>query len=225
MGLNNRNSTNIMKPDLQIKEKINGIYPLIAEIDFNVSTLEQFYGKLSAGEMHMFDKYQLLNMMRSNLWNLSMLDLCKLFLENENYSFNCLINILVNNYSKVTFKKAISLKELKELIEKVKPYEVYIQNIKDIRDMKIAHKDSKNNFNTVMLYQLRALINLAQEIFNPIYSALYDSDFIWDFKEDTRELSMIKNLAKYESIFTIVSRADISREIHIKTNDLIRIIK
>ena len=214
-----------MKPDLQIKEKIDGIFPLIAEIDFNVSTLEQFYGNLSANELSMFDKYQLLHMLRHSLWNISMLDLCKLFIENENYSFNCLINIIVNNYSKVTFKKGISIKDLRELNEKTKPYEGYIQNIKDVRDVKIAHKDNKSLFNTVMLHQLRALIDLAQTIFDPINNALYDSHVIWNFKNDTKEISMIKNLAKYESLRKIVSRAEISKNNHIATIDLIKIIR
>jgi hypothetical protein len=213
-----------MKTDFQIKEKIDGIYPLIAEIDFNVSTLEQIYGKLSMNELLMFDKYQLLHMQRHNLWNVSMLNLCKLFVENENYSFYCLINIIINQYSKVTFKKSISLKELEELKKKIEPFNSYIQSIKEIRDMKIAHKDSKNVFNNVMLHHLRALINLAQEIFNPIYSALYDSEFRWEFKNDTKELSMIKNLAKFEALRRIINVAELSKSVSIPTKDLVKIL-
>lgn len=213
-----------MKPDVQIKEKIDGIYPLIAEIDFNVSTLEQFYVKLSAEELFMFDKYQLLHMLRQNLWNTSMLDLCKLFIENENYSLYCLINIIINQHSRVSFKKSLSLNELIKLRKKIEPYKYYIQSIKEIRDVKIAHKDSKNDFNTVMLYQLRALVNLSQEIFNPIYDSLYDSEFMWEFKKDTKELSMIKNLAKFESLRKIISIAEITKANHIPTIDLVHIL-
>lgn len=91
-----------MKIDFQIKEKIDGIYPLIAEIDFNVNTLQRFYEELSTDELLVFDKYILLQVLRHYLWNASILDLCKLFVENEKFSFNCLFNIIINNYKTVS---------------------------------------------------------------------------------------------------------------------------
>ena len=214
-----------MSIDNQIKHKVEGIYPLIAEVDFNVSNLEQFYTKLTAEEIIIFDKYQLLQTLRHSLWNLSILDLCKLFLESEKYSLYRLINILINNYRSISFIKPLTIKELKAMIDKIKPYANYIDKLKYLRDIRIAHRDDKGGPNNIMLKELRELIKLAQLIFNQIYASLYDSEFIWNFKENTRELSLIRNLAKYESIFKIVSLAEITKSTQLFTKDLSKIIR
>jgi hypothetical protein len=75
-----------------------------------------------------------------------------------------------------------------------------------------------------MLYELRALIDLAKAIFNPIYAALYDSDFIWLLKEDERALSLIRNIAKYESIQVLVFQSDLFKKKEIHTADILNII-
>ena len=213
-----------MNIDLQVKKKIDGIFPLIAEVDFNLNTLEQFYEDLSQEEILMFDKYDLLSMLRHYLWKGSILDLCKLFIEDEKYSFNCLVNTIVNNYKRVSFKSPLAIKEIVGYYEKTKDFELYIKHIKEVRDFTLAHKDDKTIFNTPMLYELRALIELAKSIFNPIYAGLYDSTFIWLNKEDTRALGLIRNIAKYESIRTLVFRSDLSKKREIQTADLLNII-
>ncbi len=213
-----------MKIDLQIKEKIEGIYPLIAEIDFNVNTLEQFYEKLSADELLIFDKYLLLQVLRHYLWNASILDLSKLYVENEKYSFNYLFNIIINNYKRVSFKNPLSLNDIKCLYDKIKDYEVYIKKVKDVRDLNIAHKDNKSDFSSIMLYQLKALVGLAKEIFNPLYEALFDSTFIWILKEDDRQLSLVKNIAKYEILKKHIFQTYASKKKEVQTFDLIKII-
>ena len=76
----------------------------------------------------------------------------------------------------------------------------------------------------VMLYQLRALVNLAQDIFNPIYNAITGSHFMWDIANDGRSLSLIKNLAKFESLRRIVSIAEISNANNIQTKELVKIL-
>jgi hypothetical protein len=213
-----------MNIDLQIKKKIDGIFPLIAEVDFNVNTLEQFYEDLSSEELLMFDKYQLLSVLRHYLWRASILDLCKLFIEEEKYSFCCLINILVNNYKRVSFKNPLTISEIKGYYTKTEDFKIYIKHIKEVRDYSIAHKDDKNTFNNLMLYELRVLIDQAKAIFNPIYAALYDSDFIWLLKEDERALSLIRNIAKYESIQVLVFQSDLSKKKEIHTADILNII-
>lgn len=213
-----------MNINQQVKKKIDGIYPLIAEVDFNVNTLEQFYEDLSSEEMLVFDKYELLSILRHYLWKGSILDLCKLFIENEKYSFSRLINIIENNYKSVTFKSPITIKEILGLYDKTKDFEIYIKHVKEVRDVSVAHKDDKVVYNNLMLYELRALVELAKAIFNPIYASLYDSDFIWLLKEDKRALSLIKNIAKYESIQTLAFRSDLSKKKDIQTADLIKII-
>lgn len=213
-----------MNIDLQIKKKIDGIFPLIAEVDFNVNTLEQFYEDLSSEELLIFDKYQLLSVLRHYLWRAAILDLCKLFIENEKYSFSCLINILVNNHKRVSFKSPLPINEIIGYYDKTKEFNIYINHIKEERDSSIAHKDDKITFNNLMLYELRVLIDLAKAIFNPIYAALYDSDFIWLLKEDERALSLIKNIAKYESIQMLVFKSDLTRKKEIQTADLLNII-
>jgi hypothetical protein len=213
-----------MNIDLQVKKKIDGIFPLIAEVDFNVNTLEQFYEDLSSEEILVFDKYELLSILRHYLWKGSILDLCKLFIENEKYSFRRLVNIIVNNYKRVSFKSPLTTKEIFGLYDKTKDFEIYIKHVKEVRDVSVAHKDDKVVFNNLMLYELRALVELAKAIFNPIYAALYDSDFIWLLKEDKRALSLIKNIAKYESIQKLAFRSDLSKKKDIQTADLIKII-
>lgn len=212
------------KIDQQIKEKIDGIYPLIAEIDFNVNTLEQFYEELSADESLVFDKYILLQVLRHYLWNASILDLCKLYIETEKYSFNCLFNIIINNYNIVSFKNPLSLDQIRSMPSKIKNFDVYIKKIKDVRDLNIAHKDNRTNYSAVMLHQLKALVGLAKEIFNPLYEALYDSTFIWLLKEDERALSLIKDIAKYEAIREYIFKSDFLRNDTIQTSKLIRFI-
>jgi hypothetical protein len=212
------------KIDNQIKEKIDGIYPLIAEIDFNVNTLVQFYEELSSDELLVFDKYILLQVLRHYLWNSSILDLCKLYIDNEKYSFNCLLNILINNHSRVSFKNPLSLDEIQNMADKIKKFDGYIVKIKDVRDSNIAHKDNKTNYGAVMLHHLKALVTLAKEIFNTLYEDLYDSTFIWLLKEDERAISLISNIAKYEAIRKYVFNADFLREGTIPTSKLIRFI-
>jgi hypothetical protein len=213
-----------MNIDLQIKKKIDGIIPLIAEVDFNINTLEQFYEDLSAEELIMFERYQLLSILRHYLWKVSVLDLCKLFIEDEKYSFNCLTNIMINKYRNVSFKNPLTVKEIKDYYNKTNDFGIYIKQIKEIRDSTIAHKDDKIIYTTLMLYQLRALVELAKGIFNPIYAALYDSDFIWLLKEDKRPLSLIKNISKYESIHKLIFKSNLSKKKEIQTAVLIKII-
>jgi hypothetical protein len=75
-----------------------------------------------------------------------------------------------------------------------------------------------------MLYLLHALNKLAQEIFNAIYNALYNSTFLLNSKSDIKELSMVKNLAKYDSLFNRISVAERTNATHIPTGDLVKII-
>jgi serine/threonine protein kinase len=209
----------------QLKKKIDGIYPLIAEVDFNVSTLEHIYTVLSAEELIMFDKYHLLQTLRHSLWNFSILDLCKLFLESEKFSLHRLINILINNHKQVSFIKTITIRELKGITDQIWPYKDKIDKLKYLRDIRIAHRDDKSGPNNILLRDLRELVKLSQLIFNSIYDSLYDSKFIWRFKEDTKELSMIRYLAKYDSIYKIVSVAEVTKSLQISTKVLSKIIR
>jgi hypothetical protein len=214
-----------MKIDIQIKEKLDGIFPIIAEVEYNVSILEYIYGTLSADERLLFDKYHLLQTLRSTLWNISILDLCKLLLKTEKYSLQCLINTINHNYKNVTFKIPISTSELQLLADEIILYQHKIKPLKFLRDNRIAHKDNKDEFNSVMLYDLRSLINVSKKIYNVIFRAINDSDFLWDHIADEREISMIKNLAKYESIRNIISNHELRKLDKMNALELVSIIK
>jgi AbiU2 len=213
-----------MNTDDQVKEKMDGIMQLIAEIDFNVNTLEQFHNELSSDELTMFDKYELLNVLRHYLWESSILDLCKLFVENEKFSFNCLLNILVNNYKRISFKSPIEINEIKKFYNLLTESAAYIKHIKEARDLDIAHKDNKNTFDPILITELKTLINLAKNIFNTIFGALNNSTFLWINTDDKRAIYLIKDIAKYDIIQNLVYRTDLSKKMEISTFDLLKII-
>jgi hypothetical protein len=207
-----------------IDNQIESIRDLIANADFKISTLEQFYKDLSAEELLLFDKYELLQFIKINLWNSSILDLCKLFIPKEDFSLFKLLKTSIDKFHLIKFQGIISINDLSQLIDRIDPFQDRIIKVKKIRDKYIAHKDNKVEFNSLMLYELRSLIDLAQAIFNKIYSGLYDSEFIWDFKHDKQELSMIENLAKYELIRKTIFQADISNKKEIRTSEIAAIL-
>ena len=208
----------------QILEKLDGILPLIAEIDFNINTLEKFHNKLSYNELKMFENYDLLSILRHYFWKSSILDLCKLFVEDEKYSFNCLLNILENNFKNVIFKSHLSKEEIKEFRESLKKSSNQIDHIKEVRDINIAHKDNKNPSDPIMLSELSYLITLAKEIFSKIFGTINDSTIIWQLTDDNRALLLIKDIAKYNTIKELVFKTDLSQKREISTRDLLNII-
>lgn len=213
--------THLVKINQQIKDQVDAIINLIANIDFNISALEQFYKDLTANELLIFDKYQLLEFLKISLWNSAILNLCILFNSEEDFGLVKLINTLINNFKRVNFKEKVTIQDLTLLLEQINHYNGSIKKLKVVRDKAISHKDHSQEFSAILLSELRVLTDIAQSVFNKIFTSLYSSDFDWDQKYDKHELSLIKNLANFEKLRLTISKAEICKKRAITINELL----
>jgi len=213
-----------MRIDEQIKEKLNELMKIISSADDYISKLEQFSKVLTEKEKTLFDKYPLLDIIRFSFWDLAVLEICKLFNPDEKYGLTKILNIIINNYSKIPWKVNLRKKEFTDLIKQINQKEYLVERLKRIRDNFIAHLDDRKYVDSLAISELRSLVDLSQTVYKKIELGINDSDMIWDFKNDTLDMKMIKNLFKFEALREYIVTNDFKRVQYISTDDLIKIL-
>lgn len=208
----------------QLKNKLKRTMEIIASGDDYISKLEQFSRVLTEEEQSLFNKYPLLDMIRFAFWDFAVLEICKLFNPKEDLSLSKTLNLVINNYSKINWKHKIALEEFNTLSAKLKQKSILIARIKKIRDNCIAHYCKNDYSDYFTISEFRELFDLSQLIYNKIELALNGSEMSWDFKYDTMDMKLVKNLYKFESLREFICKNDFKGEKFVTTESLIKIL-
>jgi hypothetical protein len=161
---------------------------------------------------------------RFSFWDIAILEVCKLLNPVEKYSLYKVLNIAINNYSKISWKYPIHKKELTDLLARIDQQKYLFDRLKRIRDNFIAHLDDRKYMDSLVISELRLLIDLSHSVYNKIKMGLTGSEMIWDSQNDTMDMMAIKNLAKFEVLRKHIQVCDLKREKFIPIEDLIYIL-
>jgi hypothetical protein len=208
----------------QIRINFLKIRMSLAITDINIKSLSQFVNKLSEDERQQFTKYPLLWRMRFAFWNLAILELYKIYKEDESNSLIGFINSLINNYKRIKWQEDIELGELKN-------YKSVIVNLKDMiskiityRNKVVAHSDKTKPSVQLHIDELIDLLDNAKTIYDKINYSLNDTMTNWDSMDDNYDLALIKNICKYNQIREMVTIAKIQKKPTMETKILMKII-
>jgi hypothetical protein len=213
-----------MKIEDQLLEKQSELLQIISAADDFTSKIEQFSRILTDNEKVLFDKYPLFDMARFSFWDIAILEVCKLYNPQEKYSLYKILKIAINNYSKIHWKNTIPLKDLTDLLARLDQHKDLFERLKRIRDNFIAHLDDRKYMDSLIISELRQLIDLSQIVYNKINTGLNGSEMIWDSKNDTADMMAIKNLAKFEALRKHIQVTDFKNEKFILVGDLLNLL-
>jgi hypothetical protein len=214
-----------MKIEDQLLEKQSELFKIIAFADEIISKLEQFSKILTENEKALFDKYALFDLARFSFWDVAILEVCKLYNPEEKYSLHKILNIAINNYSKISWKVTFNLKELNDLQSCIDQQKNLISRLIGIRDHFIAHLDDKQYMDSLVISELRLLLDLSQIVYNKINLGLNGSEMTWDSQNDTSDMNALKNLTKFEALRNHILVNDFKGEKLISIEDLIKILE
>ena len=140
-------------------------------------------------------------------WFITLLELCKLFKENETFSFQKLLNSLCNNFKNSEWNTSQKIHVIKELTNKLRSSDVQIITHKlfQIRDKYYAHSD-RNPEKTLEEYtpefqEVEQLFELSKHILTILAQDICDTQFSIEppgKRKASNILEDLYNLEQYE---------------------------
>ena len=135
-------------------------------------------------ESAMISKNRVLNEIRYSLWVLTVLELCKLFDDNNNQCFNLFkfIRKIKQDRNKLIFKDKITSITIKDWENKLQNNQTFntIGKLKDLRDKYYAHSDRKPELLpeelTPNINSIEELLRIGQEIIYDFQGTVFDID-------------------------------------------------
>lgn len=150
-------------------------------------------------------KYLAFQRIKYSAWVLTVLELCKLFInrETEKYNFHKLLTFLLDSYDRTKWKSAFEKDKILKLKSKLEnENQTTIRKLEKLRDKFYAHTD-KNIAQLVSrlsidFIEIDILINLAIEIFNEIEINYFDRQTVFETPGPDRFNHILINLAKFQ---------------------------
>ncbi|MBE9480372.1 MAG: hypothetical protein IMY69_01600 [Bacteroidetes bacterium] len=135
-------------------------------------------------ESAMISKNRVLNEIRYSLWVLTVLELCKLFDDNNNQCFNLFkfIRKIKQDRNKLIFKDKITSITINDWENKLQNNQTFntIGKLKDLRDKYYAHSDRKPELLpeelTPNINSIEELLRIGQEIIYEFQGTVFDID-------------------------------------------------
>ena len=135
-------------------------------------------------ESAMISKNRVLNEIRYSLWVLTVLELCKLFDDNNNQCFNLFkfIRKIKQDRNKLIFKDKITSITIKDWENKLQNNQTFntIGKLIDLRDKYYAHSDRKRELLpeelTPNINSIEELLRIGQEIIYDFQGTVFDID-------------------------------------------------
>jgi hypothetical protein len=190
----------------RFNEEIRNDFHTIKNIVLTVTLLLgdiRFFKSGNEKENIIINEYKFLWRTYSSLYINLILDLNKLFDDNESYSFNKLFNKISNNFSRIEWVKKTEptfIDDMKFELIKIKKSDI-INKIKTARDKYYAHLDNKRPPNIyINLDDLENLLKISQGFINRIYGPLEALSQSFYFEQSDIGHEMISDLYKYNGI-------------------------
>ena len=135
-------------------------------------------------ESAMISKNKVLNEIRFSLWVLTVLELCKLFDDNDKQCFNLFkfIRKINNDKNKLIFKDKLTSTTIEDWEDKLQSKQTFdtIGKLKNLRDKYYAHSDRKPELLpeelTPDIKSIEELLRIGQEIIYDFQGNLFDTD-------------------------------------------------
>lgn len=208
----------------QIRSEFLKIRMSIAIVDINTTTLWQFVNKLNDAEWEEFNHYPLLWRMRLAFWDMAILELYKLYKEDEGHSLIAFVNSLINSYKRINWINNIKLSELTNHRKSLEILGDTISKLMVYRNEVVAHSGTSKPDSPLYLEDLFLLLDNAKTIYNSINHALNDEMTIWQEQENEYDLALIRNAYKYNQLRNELFKADIQKKPTIDTKSLMSVI-
>jgi hypothetical protein len=159
-------------------------------------------------EKVMVQKYPVFQRVKYSLWVLTVLELCKLFIDRDNdkYNLHKFLNKLLDNYKNIEWKHAMDKSIIHGFKQRLnvdcKPI---IDKIEKLRDKLYAHtdKDIEDLISSLRINytEIDSLMDLAKKILFTIKSKYFDIHTDFNISGLERFNYVLVNLSKYEDYY------------------------
>ncbi len=216
---------NYTKFSIRLQEDIKVISNSIAYTRFLLNAITEI-GKKDTGK-EIIKKFPVLSMMKRSFYYQSIIEIHKLFNDNDVYSLPKLLNELINSYKRITWFNPLNVIEINELKEGLCTGTIHSNfiKVKTIRDEYLAHNKRKPANVKITLDELEVLQKKAEEISNQIGNALYGTSTGYDIQDDSSLSGIIYQLNTYDKFQDIIFNARNEQKDFIDINDLYGILR
>jgi hypothetical protein len=216
---------NYTKFSIGLQEDIKIISNSIAYTRFLLVAISEISKKDTGKKM--IQKFPVLSMMNRAFYYQSIIEIHKLFNDDDVYSLPKLLNELINSYRRITWFNPLKLKDIRELKESllIGTIHAHFIKVKTIRDEYLAHNKRKPENVKITLEELELLQKKAEEVSNLIGNALYGTSTGYDIQNDNSLSGIIHQLNAYDKFRNIIFDARKEQKDSINTKDLFTVLR
>jgi len=154
-----------------------------------------------------------------------MVEMNKLFDNNESLCISKYINELVNNYRRIVWFNNLLVEELREMQLNIENHKEYFEKIKNIRDEHLAHSDKNRKKISVHIDELDTLQKLVEDISNKIGNALYGTSTGYDHHGNGSLNGIFNRLTAFDQLRDMIFEANKNIKDSISTDKLLDIVR